>query len=56
MLVKMKVSMAGPYESWVPGDERDVREDIAKAWEAAGIADIVDQPKPKQKAAKSNAD
>lgn len=45
--------MAGSDFSHAPGDEFEVRNDIAEAWEGAGIAKIVeDEPKtlkPKKK-------
>lgn len=50
MLVKMKVSMVGPNESWVPGDEREVSAEAAEAWVAAGIAELVETTKKKGKA------
>lgn len=39
--VKMLVSMAGPDESWQPGDTREVADNIAEAWEKADIAMIM---------------
>lgn len=41
MRIKMLVSMAGPDESWQPGDEREVRESVAKEWERLGMATIL---------------
>ena len=41
MKVKMLVSMAGPDESWKPGDVREVSEAVAKEWQEAGIATIL---------------
>lgn len=38
MKVKMLVSMAGPEESWKPGDVREVSEAVAKEWQDAGIS------------------
>lgn len=43
--VKMRVSMAGPNESWRRGCKRDVDDAVAAAWVAAGIAEyVVDSP------------
>jgi hypothetical protein len=39
--VKMLVSMAGPDESWQPGDERDVEDGVAEEWKQLGIATIM---------------
>lgn len=41
MKVKMLVSMAGPDESWKPGDVREVSEAVAKEWQTEGIATIL---------------
>lgn len=56
--VKMLVSMAGPDESWQPGDNRTVEDAVAEEWDVLGIATIVpdepvvEQPKAKKKAKK----
>lgn len=39
--VKMLVSMAGPDESYQPGDDREVSAEVAEEWQAVGIATIV---------------
>lgn len=39
--VKMLVSMAGPEESYVPGDTREVADGVAEEWERLGIAMVV---------------
>lgn len=39
--VKMLVSMAGPDESWKPGDCRDVDDTVAEEWHRLGIAIIM---------------
>lgn len=41
MKVKMLVSMAGPDESWKPGDVREVPEAVAKEWQGLGMATIL---------------
>ena len=41
MKVKMLVSMAGPDESWKPGDTREVAEATALEWEISGIAAVL---------------
>lgn len=57
--VKMLVSMAGPEESYQPGDDRTVEDAVAEEWETLGIATIVpdetvvvEQSKAKKKAKK----
>jgi hypothetical protein len=47
--VKMKTSMAGLDFSLVPGDQIEVRDDIAKAWVDADIAELVEEEKPNKK-------
>lgn len=41
MKIRMLTSMAGAYESYAPGDEFDVRDEVAQAWQEAGIAEII---------------
>ncbi len=47
--------MAGADFSYVPGDEIEVRNDIAEAWEEAGIASIIEDEEVK-KAKKKKSD
>jgi hypothetical protein len=49
--IRLKVSMVGPEISHIPGDELEVREDVADAWIGAGIAELVEEVKPTKKAA-----
>mgnify|MGYP001774940679 CR=1 FL=1 len=39
--IKMLVSMAGPDESWQPGDSRDVEDSVAEEWQRLEIATIL---------------
>lgn len=49
-LVTMLVSMAGAYESYIPGDVVEVSDEIAQAWAEAQIAEIyVEEPKKTKK-------
>lgn len=43
--VIMKTSMAGLTFSYVPGDELEVSDEIAKAWVEADIAEMVEEQK-----------
>lgn len=47
--IKMKKSMAGPGESWKPGDVRQVEAEIADAWcdPSVGIAEPFTPPRKK---------
>jgi hypothetical protein len=46
--VRMLQSMAGLTFSYVPGDEIEVRDDVAEAWEKADIAEIIPEEKTKK--------
>lgn len=52
----MKTSMAGLDFSLVPGDQIEVRDDIAKAWVDADIAELVEEEKPKKKTSLKKGD
>jgi hypothetical protein len=54
--VKMKTSMAGMEFSYLPGQEVEVRNDVAEAWKEAGLAEIIEEEKPKEKAKKKKSD
>lgn len=47
--IKMLTSMAGPRESWVPGDIRDVEDEVAEAWKARGFCEIIETATVEQK-------
>lgn len=47
--VKMKTSMAGANFSYQPGQEIEVENEVAAAWEEAGIAEIIEEPKKGKK-------
>ena len=53
--VRMLISMAGPDESWVPGDEREVADYVAEVWVKTGHAELVAeqpaQPEPPKETA-----
>lgn len=51
----MLTSMAGADFSYVPGDLIDVTDEVAEAWHAEKLAEIVEQPVKKGKKA-VNAD
>jgi hypothetical protein len=54
--VKMKTSMAGNNFSYAYGDEIEVSKEIADAWEAAGIAEKVEETKPAKKVTTKKGD
>lgn len=41
MKIKMLVSMAGPDESWQPGDVREVGDSVALEWSRLGLATLL---------------
>jgi hypothetical protein len=54
--IKMLTAMAGLDFSHAPGEELEVKNDVAKAWEEAGIAKIVVVEEPKEKVKKKKRD
>lgn len=44
--------MAGNDFTLAPGDELEVREEVAKAWSESGTAEIIEEEKPKKAALK----
>lgn len=54
--IKMLTAMAGNDFSHSPGDEFEVRNEVAEAWEEAGIAKIIEEEEPRKPSKKKKSD